>query len=433
LIPLYKWPSTGVKERLKSKAYIDVGIQANIEQIIEDVRENGDKALLRYTLIYDHCSLKKEDLRVNSAEIKAAYDQVEPELLLYLKQAKENITNFHLRQKREDWFCEDETGSYTGQIYRPLQRVGVYVPGGKASYPSSVLMTVVPAMVAGVPEIVIVTPPGKEGSIPAATLVAAKEAGVTEIYRCGGAQAIAALALGTATIPAVEKIVGPGNIFVALAKKIVYGEVGIDMLAGPSEILIIGDGSIKAEYAAADLLSQAEHDQRARAILVSDNLDWASEVIKCVDQQLMQLPRQEIARTALQEFGAVVITENLAEAFEVANFVAPEHLELLLEEPKSYLHQVKNAGAIFLGPYTPEPIGDYWAGPSHVIPTGGAARYASPLSVDDFYKRSSILSYSFLGMQSAATPVEYLASVEGLTAHGRALSIRKREEEAADE
>ncbi|NLO75552.1 MAG: histidinol dehydrogenase [Clostridia bacterium] len=429
MIPLYKWPSTEAQERIKSKAYIDAGIQAKVAQIVEDVQENGDKALLCYTLIFDGCSLKKADLRVSEEEIEEAYQQVDADFLSYLRQAKENIFNFHLRQKRQDWLCEDETtGSYTGQIFRPLQRVGIYVPGGKASYPSTVLMTVLPAMVAGVPEIVMVTPPGKEGIIPPATLVAAKEAGATEIYRVGGAQAIAALAYGTDSIAAVDKIVGPGNIFVALAKKIVYGVVGIDMIAGPSEILIIGDGSVKAEYAAADLLSQAEHDQRARAILVTNNSLWAEEVRTALEQQLSALPRQEIARVSLKEFGAVIITESLEEAFAIANDVAPEHLELLLSEPQSYLEQVRNAGAIFLGPYTPESLGDYWAGPSHVLPTGGTARYASPLSVEDFCKRSSILNYSLAGLRFAIEPIEYLASIEGLFAHGQALSIRDKGE-----
>jgi histidinol dehydrogenase len=430
LIPLYKWPSVEAEERIKGKAYFDVGIQAKVEQIVEDVQENGDKALLRYTRIFDGCALKKEDLRVSSIEIEEAYEKVTDEFLLYLRQAKEKISNFHYLQKQKDWFSQDETGSCVGQIYRPLQRVGIYVPGGTASYPSTVLMTALPAMVAGVPEIVMVTPPGKDGTLPVATLVAAKEAGVTEIYRLGGAQAIAALAYGTASIPAVDKIVGPGNIFVALAKKIVYGIVGIDMLAGPSEILLIGDGSVKAEYAAADLLSQAEHDQRSRAILVTNNQVWATEIMAILEKQLSQLPRQEIARVSLQEFGAVVLTKSLEEAFAVANFAAPEHLELLLADPWPYLAQVKHAGAVFLGPYTPEPLGDYWAGPSHVLPTGGTARYASPLTVDDFCKRSSIISYSALGMQRAVEPIRYLASVEGLTAHGQALSIRTKEEES---
>ncbi|MDD2432363.1 MAG: histidinol dehydrogenase [Clostridia bacterium] len=430
MIPTYKWPSREAEERIKGQAYWDISMQTNVEQIVEDVQENGDKALLRYTRLFDSCTLKQENLRVSEVEIEAAYEQVTAEFLSYLRQAKEKISHFHYLQKPKDWFDQDKTGSCVGQIYRPLERVGLYVPGGTASYPSTVLMTALPARVAGVPEIVMVTPPGKDGTLPVATLVAAKEAGVTEIYRVGGAQAIAALAYGTKSIPAVDKIVGPGNIFVTLAKKIVYGVVGIDLLAGPSEVLLIGDGSVRAEYAAADLLAQAEHDQRSRAILVTNNQAWATEVRVILEEQLLKLPRREIAEVALREFGAVILTQSLEEAFAVANFVAPEHLELLLADPYPYLAQVKHAGAIFLGPYTPESLGDYWAGPSHVLPTGGTARYASPLTVADFYKCSSIIGYSALGMQQAGEPIQYLAQVEGLTAHGQALSIRTKEEKS---
>jgi histidinol dehydrogenase len=427
LIPVYKWPSAEAKERIRAKAFFDESSQQKVEQIIQDVKEQGDQALLRYNHLFDGCSLKQEELRVSPQEMTQAYEMVEGDFLRYLRQAKEKITSFHRLQQQKDWFSQDETGSVTGQIFRPLQRVGIYVPGGTASYPSTVLMTALPAAVAGVTEIVMVTPPGKDGRIPTATLVAAGEAGVTEIYRVGGAQAIAALAYGTATIPSVDKIVGPGNIYVTLAKKAVYGVVDIDMLAGPSEILIIGDGSVRAEYAAADLLSQAEHDRRARAILITDNVSWAGEVAKHLKSQLALLPRQELARDSLQDFGAVILTESLEEAFAAANFVAPEHLELLLAEPWSYLAQVKHAGAVFLGAHTPESLGDYWAGPSHVLPTGGTARYTSPLTVDDFYKCSSIISFSLCGMQKAAEAVEYLASAEGLVAHGQALAIRTKE------
>lgn len=427
MIPVYKWPSAEAKERIRAKAFFDESSQQKVEQIIQDVKEQGDQALLRYNHLFDGCSLKQEELRVTPQEMTQAYEMVEGDFLRYLRQAKEKITSFHRLQQQKDWFSQDETGSVTGQIFRPLQRVGIYVPGGTASYPSTVLMTALPAAVAGVTEIVMVTPPGKDGRIPTATLVAAGEAGVTEIYRVGGAQAIAALAYGTATIPSVDKIVGPGNIYVTLAKKAVYGVVDIDMLAGPSEILIIGDGSVRAEYAAADLLSQAEHDRRARAILITDNVSWAGEVAKHLKSQLALLPRQELARASLQDFGAVILTESLEEAFAAANFVAPEHLELLLAEPWSYLAQVKHAGAVFLGAHTPESLGDYWAGPSHVLPTGGTARYASPLTVDDFYKCSSIISFSLCGMQKAAEAVEYLASAEGLVAHGQALAIRTKE------
>ena len=428
MIPVYQWPSQEAQERIRGKAYFDEEIRARVEQIVQDVRANGDEALLRYTQSLDGCLLQAQDLRVSETEIDDAMSKAEPDFLRYLGQAKERIGSFHSKQKQQSWFSQDETGSITGQLYRPMRRVGIYVPGGTASYPSTVLMTALPAKAAGVTEIVMVTPPGKDGKIPAATLAAAKAAGVTEIYRIGGAQAIAALAYGTATIPAVEKIVGPGNIYVALAKKAVYGTVGIDMLAGPSEILIIGDGSIKPEYAAADLLSQAEHDRRARAILLTPDSFWAGEVIKALSKQLALLPRQEIAAASLRDFGAVIVTANLEEAFAAANSAAPEHLELLLADPWPALAKVENAGAVFLGAHSPEPLGDYWAGPSHVLPTGGTARYASPLTVEDFIKRSSIIGFSVEGMKKAAESVKYLALAEGLAAHEQALAVRIKEE-----
>jgi len=428
LIPVYQWPSREAQERIRGKTYFDEEIRVRVEQIVQDVRANGDEALLRYTQTLDGCLLQTQDLRVGETEIDDAMQKVEADFLDYLGQAKAQISSFHSQQKQKSWFSQDETGSITGQLYRPMRRVGIYVPGGTASYPSTVLMTALPAKVAGVTEIVMVTPPGKDGRIPAATLAAARMAGVSEIYRIGGAQAIAALAYGTATIPAVEKIVGPGNIYVALAKKAVYGAVGIDMLAGPSEILIIGDGSIKPEYAAADLLSQAEHDRRARAILLTPDSAWAVEVRKALREQLALLPRQEIAAASLRDFGAVIVTANLEEAFAAANSAAPEHLELLLADPWPALAKVENAGAIFLGAHSPEPLGDYWAGPSHVLPTGGTARYASPLSVEDFTKRSSIISFSAVGMSKAAEPVKHLALAEGLAAHGQALTVRIKEE-----
>lgn len=424
MFPIFKWPSEKARARIKGQVFFDPLIAQNVAEIVQNVREKGDEALQYYTHLFDGCFLSAEDWRVGETEIEAAYERVSADFLNYLQQAKEKITAFHLLQKPQDWQREDETGSQVGQIYRPLQRVGIYVPGGTASYPSTVLMTVLPALVAGVPEIVMVTPPQKDGSLSPATLVAAREAGVKEIYRVGGAQAIAALAYGTESIPAVDKIVGPGNIYVALAKKSVYGVVGLDMLAGPSEILLIGDGSVPAVYAAIDLLSQAEHDRRARAILVTNNEAWAQEVKKFLGKYLAELPRREIAETALREYGALILTQSLAEAFAVANYVAPEHLELLLSNPHSYLGEIKHAGAIFLGPYTPEVLGDYWAGPSHVLPTGGTARYASPLTVHDFYKCSSIINYSAAGLQKAAAAVQYLAAAEGLQAHGQAMAIR---------
>ena len=425
LLPIYKWPSPQAKKRLKQNVVFQPELENKVAQILERVKKDGDKALLDYTELFDGC---RTTLRVDPREIKAAYQNVSPDYLSYLRQALKNIRDYHLLQKPHDWFTQAETGSLVGQVYRPLERVGIYVPGGTASYPSTVLMTALPAHVAGVREIVMVTPPNQQGEIPAPTLVAAAEAGVTEIYRLGGAQAIAALAYGTATIRKVDKIVGPGNVFVAMAKKLVFGVVGIDSLAGPSEILIIGEGSVKPQYAAADLLSQAEHDIHARAILLTPNQAWAEAVKKHLLEQLPLLPRREIAQKALAAQGAIILTEDLETALALSNEIAPEHLELLLEEPWSYLAQVKHAGAIFMGPYTPEPVGDYWAGPNHVLPTGGTARYAGVLSVADFYKASSILNYSLAGLKKAVDPVSYLAVAEGLKAHGQALKIRIKEE-----
>ncbi len=428
MLPVYRWPETKAVERIKPAALEDLTVQARVAEILSEVAQNGDEALLLYTERFDGCRLTKDSLRVGEEEIKEAYQKVDTQFLQALRQAKENITGFYTSQKQKDWFMQDEGGSLVGQVYRPLDRVGIYVPGGTANYPSSVLMTVLPAVVAGVPEIVMVTPPGKDGSIPAPTLVAAHEAGVGEVYRVGGAQAVAALAYGTETIRPVDKIVGPGNIYVTMAKKLVYGKVGIDMLAGPSEILVIGDGSIAPRYAAADLLSQAEHDMRARAFLVTADSSWAGLVREEVEKQLKLLPRENVAREALQNHGAIILVEDLEEAFRVANLIAPEHLELLMSDPWPALAKIKHAGAIFLGPYSPEPLGDYWAGPSHVLPTAGTARYASPLGVEDFCKRSSIISYTAQGFAQAAPSIMHLAEIEGLTAHARAAGVRLEED-----
>ncbi|QNB47679.1 histidinol dehydrogenase [Thermanaerosceptrum fracticalcis] len=428
MLPIYRWPEKKAAERIKPAALEDLSVQAQVAEILSEVVKNGDEAILRYTERFDGCRLTKDSLRVREEEIQEAYDKVDTQFLHSLRQAKENIISFHTLQKQKDWFVQDERGSLVGQVYRPLERVGIYVPGGTANYPSSVLMTSLPAVVAGVPEIVMVTPPGKDGGIPAPTLVAAHEAGVGEIYRVGGAQAVAALAYGTESIRPVDKIVGPGNIYVTMAKKLVYGQVGIDMLAGPSEILLIGDGSVAPAYAAADLLSQAEHDKRARAFLVTNDGNWASKVREEVEKQLTSLPRENVAREALTSFGAIILVEDLEEAFAVSNFIAPEHLELLLADPWPHLAKIKHAGAVFLGPYSPEPLGDYWAGPSHVLPTGGTARYASPLGVEDFCKRSSIISYTAKGFTMAARSIMHLAEIEGLTAHGRAIGVRLEED-----
>ncbi len=424
MIPVYNWPEPEATERIKSRSFEEKKLWTQVEKIVKNIELSGDQALLQYTADFDGCKLDKEELRVAEEEIEAAYQQVGYDFLQAIRQAKDNIVSFHAKQKKNDWFTQDEKGSIVGQIYRPLQRVGVYVPGGTARYPSSVLMTSLPALVAGVKEIVMVTPPGKEGKLPPATLVAAHEAGVKEIYRVGGAQAVAALAYGTETIRAVDKIVGPGNIYVTLAKKMVFGKVGIDMLAGPSEILLIGDGSVDPHYAAADLLSQAEHDKRARALLVTTSASYAKDVVLALEKQLAQLSRREIAQTALTDYGAVIIVKDLEEAFTVANLCAPEHLELLVAQPWAELAKVQHAGAVFLGPYSPEPLGDYWAGPNHVLPTSGSARYSSPLTVDDFVKRSSIINYTKQGLIEGANGIQILAETEGLTAHKASVAVR---------
>lgn len=427
LIPILPWPSAAASKRLEVRPFEENNLWDQVESIVKAVRTRGNEALLEYSARFDGCLLTEVELRVSEAEIAEAYGGVNEDFLAALRQARENIRQFHELQKQKDWFKQAENGSLVGQVYRPMERVGLYVPGGTANYPSSVLMTALPAVVAGVPEIVMVTPPGKDGKVPPATLVAAKEAGVTEIYRLGGAQAIAALAYGTATIRRVDKIVGPGNSYVTLAKKMVYGTVGIDMLAGPSEILIIGDGTVNPAYAAADLLSQAEHDTQARAVLVTPAAEWGKQVALELERQVEQLARRDIAEKALRDCGAIIVVSDLAEAFQVANMVAPEHLEILLQDPMSALAAIKHAGAIFLGPYSPEPIGDYWAGPSHVLPTSGTARYNSPLTVDDFCKRSSVISYTRQGLLQAAEAIQTLTEWENLGAHGRAIAVRIEE------
>ncbi|GIO87473.1 histidinol dehydrogenase [Paenibacillus faecis] len=401
-----------------------------VRTIVRDVKKEGDAALLRYTEKFDGVRLEASGLRVTQEELQAAYGQVEAAFVEAIRAAAENIRAFHNRQKRNSWMDLQPDGSLLGQILRPLKRVGVYVPGGKAAYPSSVLMNVIPAQVAGVPEIVMVTPPatgGREGIDPY-ILVAAAEAGVHEIYRVGGAQAIAALAYGTATIAPVDKICGPGNIFVALAKREVYGAVDIDSIAGPSEIAVLADDSADPAYVAADLLSQAEHDEMASAILVTPSEAFAQACRAEVERQLAELPRRDIAAASVRDYGAVILVDSIEEGIGVINRLAPEHFELIVEDPMAYLGLVENAGAIFLGPYSSEPVGDYFAGPNHIIPTNGTARFSSPVDVDDFIKKSSLIYYSKEALlQNGATIME-LARREGLEGHARAIEIRLRKE-----
>jgi histidinol dehydrogenase len=400
----------------------------SVLRIIEAVRQEGDAALRRFAQQFDRVSV--DQLRVSDAELQAAYSQVDADFLAALRQAAVNIRAFHEKQKRTSWMDLQPDGSLLGQVIRPLKRVGLYVPGGKAAYPSSVLMNAIPALVAGVPEIVMVTPPataGEEGINPH-ILVAAAEAGVREIYRVGGAQAVAALAYGTESIPAADKIVGPGNIYVALAKRYVFGVVDIDSIAGPSEIAVIADGSADPVYAAADLLSQAEHDEMASAILITTSSAMATKVQEEVERQLALLPRKDIAAQSIRDYGAILLVDNLDEAISVVNQLAPEHLELLIADPFSYLPLIENAGAIFLGPYSSEPVGDYLAGPNHVLPTNGTARFSSPLNVDDFMKKSSVIHYSKQALLANGHHIITLARNEGLEAHARAIEVRLEKE-----
>ncbi|WP_411344639.1 histidinol dehydrogenase [Paenibacillus sp. WLX1005] len=403
---------------------------ATVKQIVTDIKQQGDAALLDYTSRFDRTELTADRLRVTPDELQAAYALVEPSFIQAITQAADNIRQFHQKQKRNSWMDLQPDGSLLGQIIRPLKRVGVYVPGGKAAYPSSVLMNVIPAQVAGVPEIVMVTPPatgGTEGIDPY-ILVTAAEAGVTEIYRVGGAQAIAALAYGTESIQPVDKICGPGNIYVALAKREVYGIVDIDSIAGPSEIVVLADEQSNPAYIAADLLSQAEHDEMASAILVTPSQRIADEVAAEVQRQLETLPRREIAAASVNNYGAIIVTTDLNEGISVVNRLAPEHLEIMVDQPMNIVGLIENAGAIFLGNYSSEPVGDYFAGPNHIIPTNGTARFSSPVDVDDFIKKSSMISYSKEALLANGNIIMELARHEGLEGHARAIQIRLEQE-----
>ena len=402
--------------------------EATVKEIVEAVHTRGDEALLSYTAKFDKASLTPETMRVTKEEIDAAYKKIDPELLSVIKKSIKNIEEYHKLQKRNSWIDTKTNGIVLGQKISPVEYAGVYVPGGKAAYPSTVLMNVVPARVAGVPNIVMTTPCNAEGEVYPNTLVAANEAGVTEIYKCGGAQAIAALAYGTATIPKVDKIVGPGNIFVAIAKRVVFGHVSIDSIAGPSEILVLADDTPNPRYVAADLLSQAEHDELASAVLVTTSEKLAEEVSTWVDKYTEQLERKEIIKKSLENFGYIFVADTLQDAIDVANEIAPEHMEILTANPWDTMTKVKNAGAMFLGEYSSEPLGDYFAGPNHVLPTNGTARFFSPLGVDDFIKKSSIISYSREALEPVYKDVMTFANSEGLTAHANSMRVRFEED-----
>jgi histidinol dehydrogenase len=394
-----------------------------VKEVVERVRKEGDPAVLEYTEKFDRVTLPLKDLKVSSEELRDAFTRVEAKKVDALRLAARNIRAFHEKRKISSWVNQEADGVILGQLARPIRSVGVYVPGGKACYPSSVLMNVIPARVAGVEQIVMCSP-APEGNLNPYILVAADIAGVGEIYKIGGAQAIAAMAYGTATIPRVDKIVGPGNIYVATAKRYVFGQVDIDMIAGPSEILVIADDSANPEFVASDLLSQAEHDELASAILVTTSRELAEKTDAELERQLANLSRKKIARKAIDRFGAIVLVKTLRDAAEVSNSIAPEHLELAVERPFELLASIRNAGAIFLGHYTPESVGDYIAGPNHVLPTGGTARFFSPLSTDSFMKKSSLLFYTKEGLDKVGEAVMQIADVEGLDAHGNTIKVR---------
>ncbi len=398
--------------------------EKTVNDIIGDVRARRDEALFEYTSKFDHCEMNAEKIRVTREEIDEAYAQLEENFIEVMKHSAENIRKFHQKQMHNSWIVPEDNGTILGQKITPISISGVYVPGGKAAYPSSVLMNVLPAKVAGVSRIIMSTPPGKDGKVNPGTLVAADIAGVDEIYKVGGAQAIAAMAFGTESVPKVDKITGPGNIFVALAKKACFGYVSIDSIAGPSEILVLADESATPRYVAADLLSQAEHDEMASAILITTSRELADKVSKEVEAFTKQLSREEIIRKSLDHYGYILIAQNMDQAIDAVNEIASEHLEILTKNPYETMTKVKNAGAIFLGEYSSEPLGDYFAGPNHILPTNGTARFFSPLNVDDFLKKTSIISYSRDALEKVHKEIELFAEKEGLTAHANSIKVR---------
>lgn len=400
-----------------------------VNAILNEVKEKGDEALFSFTERFDGVRLTRDTIRVAKEEIEEAYRQIDPNLLEVIRQALKNIQSFHEKQKRTSWFDSQPDGTLLGQKITPLQTVGVYVPGGKAVYPSSVLMNIVPARVAGVERILMTTPPGKDGKVSVNTLVAAHEAGVSEIYKVGGAQAVGALAYGTESIPKADKIVGPGNIYVALAKKAVYGFVSIDSIAGPSEILVLADETANPRFVAADLLSQAEHDEMASAILVTTSKELADQVALEVDSFVEKLSRKEILVKSLENYGWILVAGTMEEAIETANAIASEHLEIVTKDPFRVMTKIRNAGAIFIGEYASEPLGDYFAGPNHVLPTNGTAKFFSPLGVDDFVKKSSLVYYSKDALKAVHKDIIRFAEAEGLTAHANSIAVRFEQEE----
>ena len=398
--------------------------EESVREILDAVRERRDEALFEYTKRFDGADINASNILVTEGEIEEAYGMVDPNLLEVILKALVNIRSYHEKQMQYSWFDSKPDGTLLGQKVTALQRIGIYVPGGKAAYPSSVLMNVMPAKVAGVEEIIMVTPPGKDGRVTPTTLVAAKEAGVDKIYKAGGAQAVGALAYGTESIPKVDKIVGPGNIYVALAKKAVYGHVSIDSIAGPSEILVLADETANPRYAAADLLSQAEHDELASAILVTTSMELAKQVSEWVKRFTEELSRGEIIQKSLNNYGHILVADNMEEAIDAANEIASEHLEIMTADSFNVMTRIRNAGAIFIGEYSSEPLGDYFAGPNHVLPTNGTAKFFSPLSVDDFIKKSSIISYSREALEKIHTDIEQFAEAEHLTAHANSIRVR---------
>ena len=425
ILKLTKETQNNILENLLKRSPNSYGeFESRVNDIIQNVREKRDEAIFEYTLKFDGATIDQDNIRVTEEEIKEAYEQVDPKLLDVIRKALVNIRDYHTKQKQYSWFDSDESGIILGQKVTPLKTVGVYVPGGKAVYPSSVLMNVIPAKVAGVSNIIMTTPCGKDGKVYPSTLVAAKEAGVDAIYKVGGAQAIAALAFGTESIPKVDKIVGPGNIYVALAKKAVFGYVSIDSIAGPSEIMVLADETANPRFVAADLLSQAEHDEMASAILVTTSEALAEQVSVEVDKFVATLSRKEIIQKSLDNYGYILVADTMQDAIDTVNEIASEHLELVTKNPFETMTKIRNAGAIFIGEYSSEPLGDYFAGPNHVLPTNGTAKFFSPLSVDDFIKKSSIISYSREALKPVYKDIVQFAECEKLTAHANSIRVR---------